>query len=268
MKRKCFVLMPFDDDLQDVYQHAIYPAATEAGFDCFRADQAVAPRSIVSDIIRSIFDADVIVADLSRSNPNVFYELGVAHSVGNKAIMICEKTKQDLPFDLKAYFTIFYQRSIPGIQDSLRGKLLAALRELDDWSTRPSNPVQDFRPVKYRVPLREQAALEARMVELEAEVRQLRFENRRRELLVLIFSLPEIEIVHLRNLAAEKPYRYEKRVAFLQELRHLRGLGLIQNKPDATIGGLPESGDLKEHIELDPIVEEFFRDISRWLKRE
>lgn len=61
--------MPFDQDLQEVYDHAIFPAADAAGFECYRADYATAPRAIIAGIIRFIFRADAIVADLTHSEP-------------------------------------------------------------------------------------------------------------------------------------------------------------------------------------------------------
>jgi len=73
--------MPFAAEFREVYDHGILPAAQNAGFECFRADDAIGTRNIVSDIVESLFAVDAIVADLTGENPNVFYELGVAHSI-------------------------------------------------------------------------------------------------------------------------------------------------------------------------------------------
>ena len=134
MKRKCFVLMPFLAEHREVFEHAIKPAAENAGFECFRADDPVGPRNIVCDIVEALFNADAIVADLTSSNPNVFYELGIAHAIANKTIMICEKTNKRLPFDLAGYRTIFYERNIDGISKALRNDLETTLRALDSWA--------------------------------------------------------------------------------------------------------------------------------------
>lgn len=104
---KCFVLMSFDADRLEIYTHAIRPAAADAGFDCHRADDAFRAEAIISNIIKNIFRDQVIVADISGFNPNVLYELGVDHAVGDKTIIICEKTNQGLPFNLSAYRVIF-----------------------------------------------------------------------------------------------------------------------------------------------------------------
>jgi len=265
MKPKCFVLMPFAEDVMEVYEHAIHPAAKTLGFNCYRADHAVGSCAIVSDIIKGIFQADVIVADLSGFNPNVFYELGVAHTVGNKTIIICERTKQELPFDLKSYRVIFYDKSIKGIKEELRGRLEKTLRDFSTWSAQRTNPVQDFRPVQYAVPLAEQEELERSIGELRSDLRRLQDEKRRGELRALIFALPEIQFRHLRNLMDKRAFDYVKRAAFLDELRKLRGFGLIRTKEGATIGGIPETGDLKQYIEVTDLAREVLEEIVRWV---
>lgn len=264
MKPTCFVLMPFADDFKEVFEHAIRPAAEAAGYDCYRADRAFGPSAIISDIIKSIFSSAIIVADISGSNPNVFYELGVAHTIGNKAIVISQRTHQQLPFDLKAYRVIFYRKTIDGIKEDLRSQLDRAFSDFPSWRTQPTNPVQDFRPIHYCVPLEAQAHLEHTLEELKHDLRGLRNENRRNDLRRLILALGQIEFHHLRNLASQEPFSYVRRPPFLDELRKLRSLGLIRNKPDTTIGGIPETGDLKEYLELTELTREVLEEMFRW----
>jgi len=256
--------MPFADEFKEVYDHAIEPAASDAGFDCYRADHAFGPRAIISHIIKSIFSADVIIADVSGSNPNVFYELGIAHTVENKTIVICEKTGEPLPFDLAAYRVIFYTKTIGGIKEELRAKLKRDLTQLDAWKKHSTNPVQDFRPVQYAVPLQEQANLERTIEELKNKNTALTKEKRHNELRAIILSLREIEFRHLKHLGAEGPFDYVKRSAFQDELRKLRSMGLIRNKPGTTIGGIPATGDLKEFLELTDVAREVIEEIFRW----
>ncbi|HEX3129035.1 MAG TPA: hypothetical protein VH394_17005, partial [Thermoanaerobaculia bacterium] len=199
MKPTCFVLMPFAEEYKEVYEHAIAPAADAAGFDCHRADHASGPSAIISDIIKDIFAADVVIADVSGSNPNVFYELGIAHTIDNKTLVICEKTDQKLPFDLASYRITFYRRNIDGIEKELRGKIERDLAKLASWKAHPTNPVQDFRSIQYKVPLQAQAALESTIEELKEEIRTLKKEKRRDELRGFIVSLRDIEFRHLRS---------------------------------------------------------------------
>src|SRR5580658_3641169 len=125
----CYVLMPFSAELKSVYE-AIKTAIADAGvrlgrtISCHRGDEIADTGSIAREIINSIFHADVVVADLSGNNPNVFYELGVAHSMGNKTIMITQACEA-VPFDVNAYRFIKYQASPEGLT-ALRSELVAS----------------------------------------------------------------------------------------------------------------------------------------------
>ena len=168
--------MPFANEYREVYDHGIRPAAERAGFECFRADDAIGPRNIISDIVEELFSADAIIADITGENPNVFYELGVAHAISNKTIMICQQTTEKLPFDLASYRTIFYESTIDGIKDKLCEEVELTLKNIERWVSKRTNPVQDFRPFYYSVPLLEQAKLEDKIRQLEAELARIQSE--------------------------------------------------------------------------------------------
>jgi len=144
-KRKlCFVLMPFEKGLKAVYQLAIKPACEKAGFKALRADELIGPYNIHRDIIKHIFVSDVIIADLTGWNPNVFYEMGVAHVLDNKTIMIIQEGNK-LPFDIGNYRCLFYDQSEQGLE-SLSHRLVEYLQTMEQWRRHPTNPVQDFKP--------------------------------------------------------------------------------------------------------------------------
>ena len=88
MKPKCFVLMSFEEDRQEVFEHAIYPAAEAAGFDCYRADYAVAPQAIVGNIITSIFKDEVIIAVIGFASKVLLIHTGL--QPGGKAVTCWE----------------------------------------------------------------------------------------------------------------------------------------------------------------------------------
>jgi hypothetical protein len=141
-EKLCFVIMPFREELNEVYEYGIKPAVIESGYRCIRADESIGIGNITRVIIEHILQADVIVADLTGHNPNVFYELGVAHSVGNKTIMITQDI-ESIPFDISPYHIISYELTFKGAQ-RLREQLLKEIRNIDSWSRCPTNPVQDF----------------------------------------------------------------------------------------------------------------------------
>ena len=86
----CFVIMPFGN-LFDLYHETIYVPAIEAtGLTARRGDDPLRPSTITSDIWAFTREAKLILADLSGKNPNVFYELGLAHAMGKPAIIVSE----------------------------------------------------------------------------------------------------------------------------------------------------------------------------------
>lgn len=117
---------------------------------------------------------------------------------------------------------------------------------------RTTNPVQAISLLRQ---------LEERRHELEAQVKQLE-EERRRQPEVLEFILPDVELNHLRAFSEKGEFRYIKQPPFLEELRHLRWAGLIRNRPGTTIGGIPDEGNLKDHLELTEKGERFLAHLN------
>jgi len=95
----CFVLMPFAEPFNRLYQEHIKPTLEALNLRVIRADDLSAPAPIIEDIWEYINKACFIVADVTGRNPNVFYELGIAHTVGKDAIMLTQN-KDDIPFDV------------------------------------------------------------------------------------------------------------------------------------------------------------------------
>ncbi len=114
--------MPFAEEFRDVYELGIKPACAEAGAVCERVDEQIFFESILGRIYRQIVRADVIVADMTGRNPNVFYEVGFAHAL-NKMVLLLTRTSEDIPFDLNHYPHIIYGRSITGLRDELRRRV-------------------------------------------------------------------------------------------------------------------------------------------------
>jgi nucleoside 2-deoxyribosyltransferase len=232
--------MPFAPPHEEVFEEAVKPACEATGFECLRADYPLKAGSIIEHTIELIFEVDVLLADLSGSNANVFYELGVAHALDKHTIMICEQGAQ-LPFNVSTYRVIFYKRSVKGIQAELRSTLVSILEDIESWaSTRAINPVQVIRLLRQ---------IEQSRGELEQHVRRLEEESQRHPKL-LEFILPDIELKHLRSLGGNGEFRYSKQHTFLEELRHLRWVGLIENKPGVAIGGIPDEGNLKDYLRV------------------
>ena len=96
-----FVLMPFTAPLTAIYSTFIRPTVEAAGLVCRRADDIKSNKAIIQDIWKSICEARLIVADMSGLNPNVMYELGIAHTLGKETVLIYQKGESvKFPFDL------------------------------------------------------------------------------------------------------------------------------------------------------------------------
>lgn len=135
----CFVIMPFGSWF-DVYYTGIYkPSIKDAGYSAQRADDIYRPCEVMKDIWTHIKTADILLADLTTKNPNVFYELGLAHARG-KTVILTAPSPDDVPFDLKHIRFIVYDKNVPNWGDQLKTKLTEALKEAkkDPSEYRPS----------------------------------------------------------------------------------------------------------------------------------
>src|SRR5947207_6941739 len=104
----CFVMMPFADPIGGYYKAIYESAITKAGLRPVRADDEIfATGKIIDQVWSGITAAKVLVAELTGRNPNVFYELGLAHAL-NKPVVLISSNQDDVPFDLQHIRVIYY----------------------------------------------------------------------------------------------------------------------------------------------------------------
>jgi hypothetical protein len=120
--KNCFVLIPFKKEFDDIYQLGIKSTCNEMNLACERVDMQIFDHSILQQIYNQIKNADILIADLTYQNPKVFYEVGYAHGL-NKRVILLTKNIQDIPFDLKHYPHIIYDGNILTLKDKLKVKL-------------------------------------------------------------------------------------------------------------------------------------------------
>ncbi len=114
---RAFVVMQFSEPFDSLWQEVIRPVAKKVGFDAFRADDVFRPGIILQDIVRGIVTSDVIIAEVTPRNPNVFYELGYAHALAKPTVLLAEEPHEGsaaLPFDISGFRCIFYDDAIRG----------------------------------------------------------------------------------------------------------------------------------------------------------
>jgi len=132
--KRAFVVMSFLETYRRVYFEALKPALEESGYHCFRADEEPGPGNIPAEIVRELIASDLVVADVSESSPNVYYELGVSHCLGNKTITITQSVDR-LPFDIRVFRALQYETTTNGLR-LLKSDLKAAVRALESSAGR------------------------------------------------------------------------------------------------------------------------------------
>ena len=113
-----FVLMPFRPkrEFDEIYEKGIRPGweSSDVAFHCLRADEWFHTRDIMCEVCRHIQRAHYIVADMTGRNPNVFYELGLAHAFGKDVVLITQ-SEDDVPVDLLPMYRVEYEPGTEGL---------------------------------------------------------------------------------------------------------------------------------------------------------
>jgi len=108
------VMMPFRAEFNPVYS-ALQAATSALGLRCARVDDIWEHHAIVQDIVNLIAKARVVVCDCSGKNANVFYEVGIAHSLGKEVVLIAQ-SEDDVPFDLRHLRYVRYLPNTEGLE--------------------------------------------------------------------------------------------------------------------------------------------------------
>lgn len=117
-------MMPFHADFNTVYD-SIREASNNAGLRCRRADDIWENASIIQDVVSLIDRSRIVICDCTGRNPNVFYETGIAHTLGRDVILITQ-SEHDIPFDLRHLRYIRYLNNAEGraaLSQSLQGRM-------------------------------------------------------------------------------------------------------------------------------------------------
>lgn len=175
-KETCFVMSPFGGWYDQYYAEIFSPAISDAGLEPCRADDLYRPSAIVHDIWEYVKSARVMLADLTEKNPNVFYELGLAHAL-DKPVVLLARTMEDVPFDLRALRVITYEIAAPNWGEILRASVSTALREVIEAPD--SAVLAPFRREANALTVEQQVEDES-LERLQREMNLLRAEIRRR----------------------------------------------------------------------------------------
>lgn len=142
----CFVICPIgDEDSEDrkrsdqLFKHLLKPIADQFGYDLERADKMAKSGMITTQILKSVIEAPLVIADLTSANPNVYYELALRHAV-NKPFIQLIKESQKIPFDIHGVRTIHYNLSNLDKVDQTRSELEKQIRSIRSGHN-PDSPI-------------------------------------------------------------------------------------------------------------------------------
>lgn len=114
-KAKAFVIMEYSQKYNDLYTEVIKPVCKNDNIESIRADESKKTGLILNDIIKRIYEAKFIIAEITPRNPNVFFEIGFAMAIGKPVIFVADiNNEENLPFDVSGFRVLFYENSISG----------------------------------------------------------------------------------------------------------------------------------------------------------
>lgn len=123
-----FMIMPFAPEFDPVYQKIVAPTVAELGLSIKRGDDPFSKHEIIHEIWSMLNACKLVIADCTGRNPNVFYELGLAHTIGKPVIMLTQNLVE-LPFDVRNRRAIEYDTTFHKI-DNLKQQLSIAIRSI------------------------------------------------------------------------------------------------------------------------------------------
>jgi hypothetical protein len=128
-KPRAFVVMQFSEPYDQVYSEVVRSVCESFNLQTVRADELYGPGLIIGDVVDQIQRAQVVIADITPANANVYFEVGYALAL-NKQIILLARKGTELPFDVKAFRVLFYEDSIAGkakVEEGLKRHLRAVL---------------------------------------------------------------------------------------------------------------------------------------------
>lgn len=136
--KTCFVVSPIGPDNSEVrnnadklLRHIIAPICNTLDYEVKRVDQIIHTNSINDKIIDNLKTADLVIADLTGHNPNVFFELGYRNALNKPTIHLCTKDSA-LPFDVSTINTYFYDLTDLDNVDTVKSTLIELIKILED----------------------------------------------------------------------------------------------------------------------------------------
>jgi hypothetical protein len=146
-KKKCFIIGPIGAEGSDtrkrsdqILKYIIVPVAEQLGYEAQRADKISEPGIITTQIIERLFNDDLVIADLTDMNPNVYYELAVRHMVKKPIVQIMQD-KQALPFDVSTTRTVKFNYQDLESVANCKDELVKQIKAVEKDPTKVDSPI-------------------------------------------------------------------------------------------------------------------------------
>lgn len=168
-KKSCFVIMPFAEPFDTYYKKIIKPAVDDNELYAVRGDSLFRSTHIMDDIWSAITESTLVIAELTGKNPNVYYELGLAHAMKKPAILVSSNI-EDVPFDLRPLRVLIYDKNDPDWGEILKSNIAKAI---DETLSSPAEAIphtfREYEPTKTS----HEITLAERLTFLEGQVSEL-----------------------------------------------------------------------------------------------
>ncbi len=146
-KKQCFVIAPIGEPDSDtrkrsdqVLRHIIRPAVEQCGYNAVRADEIDKPGVITSQVIQHVVNDPLVVADLTETNPNVFYELAIRHAIRKPLVQIIKKGER-IPFDVAGLRTVIFDHRDLDSVESAKNEIIDQIRSLEEDKQEIETPI-------------------------------------------------------------------------------------------------------------------------------
>jgi hypothetical protein len=177
-KKTCFVVSPIGDHnsttrarANEVLEFIIKPATEKCGYQAIRADEMAEPGVITTDMIRHLLDAELVIADLTERNPNVFYEVGVRHAFHKPIILISEE--KNIPFDLQGLRHIEFNHTNLTSSADCTKQIENHIRAIEADPSKLANPIAEVAALTALI--QSDKPLERMIGEVKSEITRLTF---------------------------------------------------------------------------------------------
>ncbi|MFC4406399.1 hypothetical protein [Haloarchaeobius iranensis] len=144
-EKECFIICPLGSKDSDertrsnkLLEYIVEEPVADHGYTIERADEISQPGSITSQIIEKTIESELVIADLTDHNPNVFYELAIRHATGEPYIQLIDSS-QSIPFDIADERTIHYEFDVKAAEEA-SDELRSQIETIED-GTEIDNPI-------------------------------------------------------------------------------------------------------------------------------